>query len=182
MYSVGESADHRTQFHNDAASCNSYVVFAHPHPDRPSNLPPILDPYTAATQALSANASSFLSRTIRVDSLHPKNNPSTTSANLFTPSNTSTTPRDIWTAGTDPKKSLFVGGLDYATKDEDLRVFFEEKVKAERGARSGGEKWVTGVRVVRDKETQMGKGFGYIHFVVSATPNMVWLIDVGACV
>ena len=68
---------------------------------------------------------------------------------------------------TDPKKSLFVGGLDYAAKEEDVRVFFEELVKTERGSKEDG-KWVTGVRIVRDKETQLGKGFGYVHFAVSA--------------
>jgi nucleolar protein 12 len=57
--------------------------------------------------------------------------------------------------------------LDYATKDEDLRVFFEGKVKAERGAKADGGNWVVGVRIIRDKETQMGKGFGYIHLAVS---------------
>lgn len=61
-----------------------------------------------------------------------------------------------------------MGGLDYAAKEEDVRVFFEELVKAERGAnKEGGGKWVTGVRIVRDKETQLGKGFGYVHFAVS---------------
>lgn len=63
-----------------------------------------------------------------------------------------------------------MGGLDYAAKEEDVRVFFEELVKAERGAnKEGSGKWVTGVRIVRDKETQLGKGFGYVHFAVSMT-------------
>jgi nucleolar protein 12 len=65
----------------------------------------------------------------------------------------------------DPKKSLFVGGLDYAAKEEDVRVLFEELVKSERG--SSAEKYVTGVRIVRDAATQLGKGFGYVHFKVS---------------
>lgn len=76
--------------------------------------------------------------------------------------------RDAWLpSGTDPKLSLFVGGLDYAAKDEDVRVFFETLVTSERGAPSqeSGGKWVTGVRIVRDRDTQMGKGFGYVHFV-----------------
>lgn len=65
-----------------------------------------------------------------------------------------------------------MGGLDYAAKEEDVRVFFEELVKAERGAnKEGSGKWVTGVRIVRDKETQLGKGFGYVHFAVSIFPR-----------
>ena len=75
--------------------------------------------------------------------------------------------RDAWLpGGTDPKKSVFVGGLDYAAREEDVRVFFEELVKKERG-NIGERNWVTGVRIVRDKETQLGKGFGYVHFIVS---------------
>lgn len=73
--------------------------------------------------------------------------------------------RDAWLpTGADPKTSMFVGGLDYAAKEEDVRVFFEELVKAERGPAES--RWVTGVRIVRDKATQLGKGFGYVHFVV----------------
>lgn len=88
--------------------------------------------------------------------------------------------RDAWLpSNTDPKKSLFVGGLDYAAKEEDVRVFFEELVKAERGAnKEGSGKWVTGVRIVRDKETQLGKGFGYVHFAVrifSEKQNIIFL-------
>lgn len=65
-----------------------------------------------------------------------------------------------------------MGGLDYAAKEEDVRVFFEELVKAERGAnKEGSGKWVTGVRIVRDKETQLGKGFGYVHFAVRIFPK-----------
>lgn len=73
--------------------------------------------------------------------------------------------RDAWLpTGTDPKCSLFVGGLDYAAKDDDVRAFFEALVTAERAAPESGS-WVTGVRIVRDRDTQMGKGFAYVHFV-----------------
>lgn len=75
--------------------------------------------------------------------------------------------RDAWLpSGTDPKCSLFVGGLDYAAKEEDVRAFFESLVVAERGAvPEGHSRWVTEVRIVRDKDTQLGKGFGYVHFI-----------------
>ncbi|KAH9999636.1 hypothetical protein BJV74DRAFT_709618, partial [Russula compacta] len=82
-----------------------------------------------------------------------------------------------------PKCTVFVGSLDFASREEDLRVFFEGVVSAERGPRSavagdsdsddeGGtsahgakpKTWVTRVRIVRDKDTQLGKGFAYIQF------------------
>ena len=136
------------------------MVFAHSHPDRSANVAPILDPVVAATQVLAADGSIFMGSAIRVDSVRL---PSTIGLQTAT---TALGKRDAWLpGGTDPKKSLFVGGLDYAAKEEDVRVFFEELVKAERGP-SGDGRWVTGVRIVRDKETQLGKGFGYVHFAV----------------
>jgi nucleolar protein 12 len=89
----------------------------------------------------------------------------------------------------DPKRTVFVGSLDFASREEDVRVFFEGLVSAERGPRSAvtgddsdseneeetddpnahGAKpktWVTRVRVIRDKDTQLGKGFAYVQFAV----------------
>ena len=91
----------------------------------------------------------------------------------------------------DPKRTVFVGSLDFASHEEDVRVFFEGLVSAERGPRSAvagddsdseneqdrdtddpnahGAKpktWVTRVRIIRDKDTQLGKGFAYVQFVV----------------
>ncbi|WVQ64918.1 uncharacterized protein L199_003088 [Kwoniella botswanensis] len=147
----------KKDFHSELASCNAYVVFAHPHPDRAANVAPILDPFEAAPTVLAANTSTFMGRTIRVDTLRLP------SAVALQSAGNALAKRDAWLpSGTDPKKSLFVGGLDYAAKEEDIRVFFEELVKAERGPAE--DKWVTGVRLVRDKETQLGKGFGYVHF------------------
>jgi nucleolar protein 12 len=145
------------QFHTEADSCNAYVVFAHPPPDRPANLPPIKNPYEAAQKALGADGSVFQGHTIRVDVVRAADGLAKATNNLAR--------RDAWTGGTDPKKSIFVGGVDYAAKEEDLRVFFEELLKGERG--EGNGRYVAGVRIVRDKQTQMGKGFAYVHLNVS---------------
>jgi nucleolar protein 12 len=141
-------------------ACNAYVIFAHPHPDRPTNVAPVMNPFEAATAVLAANGSTFMSRTIRVDRLRLP------SAIALETATNALSKRDAWLpSNADPKKSLFVGGLDYAAKEEDVRVLFEELVKSERGAST--EKYVTGVRIVRDAATQLGKGFGYINFKVS---------------
>ena len=141
-------------------ACNAYIIFAHPHPDRPTNVAPVMNPFEAATAVLAANGSTFMSRTIRVDKLRLP------SAVALEKATNALSKRDAWLpSNADPKKSLFVGGLDYAAKEEDVRVLFEELVKSERGAAT--ERYVTGVRIVRDAATQLGKGFGYVNFKVS---------------
>lgn len=52
----------------------------------------------------------------------------------------------------DPKCSIFIGNLPFAMEDEALRAKFEKC----------GE--IHSVRIVRDKKTNAGKGFGYVNF------------------
>jgi nucleolar protein 12 len=162
------------EFHSTADTANAYVVFAHPLPaeHRPSNLPPpppTMDPYEAAQLAAEkCDGTVFMDRMIRVDLVNKKG----------LGGDTKPFPHQGAT-DTDPKLSVFVGNLDFASKEEDLRVFFEGVVSAERGppevdsdeegdnSVTKPNSWVTRVRIVRDKETQLGKGFAYVQFVVS---------------
>lgn len=115
-----------------------------------------MDPYEAAEAALAANGTEFMENTLRVDRMRAPSSAALTSAS------TSLSKRDAWLpAGTDPKSCVFVGGLDYAAKEQDVRAFFDALVAAERGPGT----YVSTVRVVRDRDTQLGKGFGYVHFV-----------------
>ena len=155
------------EFHSTADTVNAYILFAHPinTEDRPSNLPPIppcLDPYKAArTAAEIGDGSLFMERVVRVDLVGKNNN-------------------EAGSSDTDPKLSVFVGNLDFASKEEDLRVFFEGLMTSERGLPPPTSNedideehqrkpltWVTRVRIVRDKDTQLGKGFAYVQFNVS---------------
>ncbi|XP_048001753.1 nucleolin 2 isoform X1 [Leguminivora glycinivorella] len=52
----------------------------------------------------------------------------------------------------DPRHSVFVGNIPFALEDEGLREKFEKC----------GE--IESVRIVRDKKTNAGKGFGYVNF------------------
>ncbi|KZT73879.1 hypothetical protein DAEQUDRAFT_761831 [Daedalea quercina L-15889] len=171
------------ELHSGVDALNAYVVFAHPIPEtaaRSKNVPPpapTMDPYEAARLAAErCDGTVFMGRTIRVDR-----------AGKFT--------GDAQASGApagDPKTTIFVGNLDFASKEEDLRAFFEALVVAERGSpgESQGEgsdedeesaeedealenevpvkkllTWVKRVRIVRDKDTQLGKGFAYVQFV-----------------
>ena len=156
------------EFHSTADTVNANIRFAHPinTADRPSNLPPIppcLDPYEAArTAAEKGDGSLFMERIIRVDLVGKSNN------------------KEAGSSDTDPKLSVFVGNLDFASKEEDLRVFFEGLMASERGLPPSNDDddmdeerqskpltWVTRVRIVRDKDMQLGKGFAYVQFTVS---------------
>lgn len=167
------------EFHSTADTVNAYIVFAHaPNAEgRPANLPPLpptMDPYEAAKLAVEkCDGSVFMERMLRVDLVGKK-------ATLVDGTvDSSKQPANL---GTDPRLSVFVGNLDFGSKEEDLRVFFEGVISAERGPPLAREDemdteenevsvkkpaiWVTRVRIVRDKDTQLGKGFAYIQFAV----------------
>ncbi|KAF8799366.1 hypothetical protein BYT27DRAFT_7227870 [Phlegmacium glaucopus] len=161
------------EFHSTADTVNAYIVFAHPTntENRPSNLPPIpltLDPYEAARLAAErCDGTLFMERMIRVDLVGKDNNAGSTL--------TSNSEKKSALIDTDPKLSVFVGNLDFASKEEDLRAFFEGLMASEKGIpqahndtdEEGSRKplaWVTRVRIVRDRDTQLGKGFAYVQF------------------
>ncbi|OCH91899.1 hypothetical protein OBBRIDRAFT_727978 [Obba rivulosa] len=169
------------ELHDGVDSVNAYVVFAHPPPvaeDRPANLPPpapVMEPYEAARLAAErCDGSEFMERTLRVDRVGKADESGT---------------RELKMGLGDPKATVFVGNLDFASKEQDLRVFFEGVVSAERGPPTGeadsdasdeedeekprdeqGVKpkkpktWVKRVRIIRDKDTLLGKGFAYVQF------------------
>lgn len=175
------------EFHSSADTVHSYIVFAHPVPsqNRPSNLPPpppTMDPYEAARLAAQrCEGTMFMDRMIRVDLVNKK---------VLSGEEKSLVESSI--PDTDPKLSVFVGNLDFASKEEDVRVFFEGLVSAERGPPGanneddddeGGETqqrpmtWVSRVRIVRDKDTQLGKGFAYVQFADRGCVDEVLAFD-----
>lgn len=165
----------KSEIHSGVDSVNAYIVFAHPppvDPSRPTNLPPpapVMDPYEAAKLAIEkCDGSTFQERTIRVDAVRKD------------ASGDATKGGDL---SGDPKLTVFVGSLDFASKEEDLRAFFEGLMVAERGSpleqaedededeeedasKAKAAAWVKRVRIIRDKDTLLGKGFGYVQFVV----------------
>lgn len=178
---------------------NAYVVFAHPlSPEslaaRPANVPPpapVMDPYEAArTCARKCDGSAFMGRTLRGDVVKLR---------AGADEGESAGRSESAMAG-DPKATVFVGSLEFTSKEEDLRAFFEALVCEERGKpgenkdsdesdddddeeesereeNEEGKKdkdakkprtWVKRVRIIRDRDTQLGKGFAYVQFVVSS--------------
>ncbi|KAI0087888.1 hypothetical protein BDY19DRAFT_994771 [Irpex rosettiformis] len=176
----------KQELHKDVDSINAYIVFAHPPPaveDKPSM---IMDPHEAARVVIKeADGSMFHGHSLRVDAA-VKSKSKGKAAELGGLETTE-----------DPKATIFVGNLDFACKEEDVRVFFEKLIIEEKGAageskeskkeedtdedeegeaedEEGGGKastgatirktWVKRVRIIRDKDTLLGKGFGYVQF------------------
>ncbi|KAH9851826.1 hypothetical protein C2E23DRAFT_732469 [Lenzites betulinus] len=180
----------KQEIHDGIDAVNAYVVFAHAPPagSRPSNLPPlptVMDPREAArTCAELADGSLFQERTLRVDIV--KKDAAGGGA------------RTGAMAG-DPRATVFVGNLEFTSKEEDLRAFFESVVRTERGEpgeRADGESsgseeedeearvpraraWVKRVRIIRDRDTQLGKGFAYVQFVDRESVDEILALEEG---
>ena len=142
------------ELHEEADTVMAYVLFAYGGELAPDE--------AASAAVIALDNSPFMGRTLRADA--------------------------VGDGVGDPKRTVFVGSLDFASHEEDLRTFFEGVVSAERGPRgaiadsgSDGEggatstdglaakpkTWVTRVRIVRDKDTLLGKGIAYVQFAVS---------------
>ena len=144
------------ELHEEVGSVNAYVVFAHPHivnqsdqKERPRSQS-VMDPFAAVKLLVArGDGSSFMNQTLRVDFVR------------------SPEEGDTAAHGFDPHSTIFVGSLDFTAREEDLREYFESVVVAEQGPPPEDVKsWVQGVRIIRDKDTQLGKGFAYVKFAV----------------
>ncbi|EGG11960.1 uncharacterized protein MELLADRAFT_115064 [Melampsora larici-populina 98AG31] len=61
------------------------------------------------------------------------------------------------------RRTLYIGGLDFMEHEDTVRKAVEAQLTAEKeGPPSDGGTWVERVRLVRDKGTSLGKGFGYV--------------------
>lgn len=61
------------------------------------------------------------------------------------------------------KRTLFIGNLPFDADEEDLRSFFETQIKKHKSNLvEDGENVVESVKIVRSKDTRVGKGFAYV--------------------
>jgi nucleolar protein 12 len=64
----------------------------------------------------------------------------------------------------DASRSVFVGNLPYTADEETLAAHFATVLNRHAKDTVPTEQMIEGVRIVRDKDTQLCKGFGYILF------------------
>ncbi|OQR95989.1 RNA-binding protein [Achlya hypogyna] len=60
----------------------------------------------------------------------------------------------------DAKRTVFVGNVAFTATEDDLRRHFEANI--EKDDEDEGSALVESVRLIRDKDTHLGKGFGYV--------------------
>ncbi|KAK4049010.1 Nucleolar protein 12 [Microbotryomycetes sp. JL201] len=147
------------------AACNAYLVL--------DNLP---DSYTALTMdqildvlVKTTSGSTFEGKTLRGDRVRPKS-----AAAKFAAAQTTAKPDanvQIEDANAGPlysvppaeaRRTVFVGGLDFAEQEENVRAAVEAVLVRERGSSEQSSPWVENVRIIRDASSGLGKGFGYV--------------------
>ena len=114
----------RHALHPQRTSMNAYVVF---------------EVEEAVTRAVTANGSTFMDHTLRVDYADK--------ARAAAASSSSSTP-----SLSHPRRTLFVGNVPFSTSDQALHALFSAA-----GA-------VSYVRLIRDQLMNVGKGFGFVVF------------------
>lgn len=135
----------------------------------------------AALVAAAANNSLFGGRHLRADVVQPLETHEMIAAGL----DQKRLPDGSYIGGhnsgsADLKRTAFIGNLDFETNEEEVRELFERIVREERGPPPTVQtslrldeadtttlpgSWVQSVRIVRDKATQLGKGFAYVKFL-----------------
>ncbi|KAG9038124.1 hypothetical protein FS837_001300 [Tulasnella sp. UAMH 9824] len=167
------------QLNQKAEVVNCYVVFGHHRSSFVdegvskvvSEEKPMLPSEVAELVVHAADGTTFMDRVIRVDRVGAakSTNPGASREEM--------------------KRTVFVGSLDFEAQEDDVRGFFEELLRAERGDSVLGESvakededdgedddeeakanssskckgWVQSVRIVRDPDSQLGKGIAYVQ-------------------
>jgi nucleolar protein 12 len=148
--------------------CNAYLVLH----SLPSTFTGLSNAELVDLIVQDTNGSAFEGVHIRADHVRPKS-----FAAILAAERTAAKPKpgDAEVAASNPtyqvspveaRRTIFMGGLDFAENEENVRAATEAVLVRERGA-PGEKTWVENVRLIRDASTGLGKGFGYVLLKVS---------------
>ena len=157
----------RGELNEGKKACNAYIVIE----DLPASSP-IAMPELIKLIVEAIDGSVFETFTLRADHVRPRSSASTLAAaqTLAKPNTSLIDPQVGGASYTVPpleaRRTLFVGGMDFAESEENVRAATEAILVKERGV-CPEKGWVERVRIIRDASTGLGKGFGYILFKVS---------------
>ncbi|BGO99523.1 hypothetical protein RTBOTA2_002588 [Rhodotorula toruloides] len=150
----------RGELNEGKKACNAYLVIA--------ALPENVDPRAVVSAVIQAvNNSVFEGFTVHADAVRPRSAAALlAAAQLAAKPNANLTevPKNndaYQVPATDAKRTVFIGGLDFAESEENVRKAVEAVLVRERGE-PDGRSYVENVRVVRDPSSGLGKGFCYV--------------------
>jgi nucleolar protein 12 len=147
-----------------ADSCTAYVVLSVGEgvEKTPKEIAELIVRYADATQ--------FMGKTLRVDRVGASKGKTSLAEQA----------EEQRRKAEEDKRTVYVGNLDFAQGEDGLRQLVEELLVAERGQppKLSGDlegkepRWVERVRIIRDKDTALGKGFAYVLLKVIPPPPM----------
>lgn len=158
----------RGELNEGKKACNAYLVVDNLPDGAAHTLAEVIKLLVDCT-----DGSLFESFTLRADHVRPRSSAATLAAaqTLAKPSTNLIAPQLGGIAYTVPpleaRRTLFMGGLDFAESEESIRVATEAVLVREKGAAGGDRGYVERVRIIRDASTGLGKGFGYVLLRVS---------------
>ncbi len=157
----------RGELNEGKKACNAYLVLE----GLPASFKGLTDKDVLDLVVKAADGSVFEGFHLRADHVRPRSGAALLAAaqktarpneNLIAPPTGAPT---FNVPAAEARKTLFVGGLDFAETEEAVRKATEEVLVREKGApaAAGFASWVEGVRLIRDASTGLGKGFGYVQ-------------------
>ncbi|GAA6051339.1 hypothetical protein JCM3770_004491 [Rhodotorula araucariae] len=150
----------RGELNEGKKACNAYLVVA--------ALPEEVDPQAVIKALVAATDNTvFEGFTLHADAVRPRSAAALlAAAQMAAKPNMELTdvPRNQdaqHVSALEARRTLFIGGLDFAENEESVRAATEAVLVRERGDAEGG-RYVENVRIVRDPSTGLGKGFCYV--------------------
>ncbi|SCV67391.1 BQ2448_5002 [Microbotryum intermedium] len=157
----------RGDLNQGKSTCNAYLVLEPLKKDSPSSLSEA-DLIKLIVQ--SVDATDFEGYTLRADIVRPRSAAALIAAaqiaakpdlSIPLPANAPQGPVYVVPAA-EARRTIFIGGLDFAETEENVRKAIEPVLVREKGQPTGQKGWVEGVRLIRDASSGLGKGFGYV--------------------
>ncbi|GAA5970865.1 hypothetical protein JCM11641_004486 [Rhodosporidiobolus odoratus] len=151
----------RGELNEGKKACNAYLVI--------ESLPEEVDIRTVINALVAtANNSSFHGMTLHADVVRPRSAAALLAAAqmaarpntdlIDVPKNAAGDQHQV--SATEARRTVFIGGLDFAENEENVRSATEAVLVRERGESDSG--YVESVRIVRDASSGLGKGFCYV--------------------
>ncbi|QRV77970.1 RNA recognition motif protein [Ceratobasidium sp. AG-Ba] len=184
-----------------SSSASAYVVFAHPPPVERQE--PAWDPIEVAALAVQAcNGTVFMDRTLRVDRADPRTMVFVGNLDFEVHEDAV---RDLFEKLVEKERgaTAATGNEDDEASDEEGEDSEDSDNEEEDDAESDKDeaetepsgsfkpepsalvksatlhRWVKSVRIIRDKDTQLGKGFAYVQFYDRASADEILAIEAG---